>query len=325
MIFETKKIQIETLSEYLAGARQELGLTLEEVSEKTKIQPKFLESLEQNHLEKLPADVYVFGFLRELSKFYSVDPLLLIEQFKKERSIVRQLKKNSALNPSQITKIFGRIIITPRYLTILIGLVFVSITLGYIVWQVASINKQPVLEIVAPTDRQIIHDSVVTVSGKTDPGIMVSINDQNVFVDNQGNFSAQVSINNGVQSLNFLAHNKFNKSVTKTLTVIGQTVPDQSSTSTSTPQAVVQLRIEFSDDVTLDFKIDNSAAQRATFSAGEVKVLSGLQKIVISTTNAGATHVYYNNDDFGLLGKPKEVLKNVAFSAKSDTIPTVTE
>ncbi len=320
MIFETKKIQLETLSEYLTEARAELKMSLEEVAEKTKIQTKFLEYLEHNQFHKLPADVYVFGFLRELASFYSVDPKSLVEQYKKERVIGRQLQKKAMFETSEIKKVLGKIIITPKYLSLSLGLLFVVITLGYIIWQVSSINKQPSLEITTPQDRQIISDSVAVVSGRTDAGMQVTINEQNVFVDSQGNFKTQLSINNGPQPLVFVARNKFNKSTSKTIMVIGENSTQQASSTT--PTAGVQLRLEFTDNVVLSFTIDDGPLQSATFTAGEVKVLSGQRKIVISTSNAGATRVAYNDESMGLLGKPGEKLSNVAFSAKSDTIPT---
>ena len=51
MIFEKKKIQIETLGEYLREVRGNLQLSLEEVAKKTNIKPAFLKGLEQNFKE----------------------------------------------------------------------------------------------------------------------------------------------------------------------------------------------------------------------------------------------------------------------------------
>jgi cytoskeletal protein RodZ len=324
MIFEVKKISLETLSEYLAEVRGQLHLSAAEVCEQTGIQPKFLEMLEQNRFHQLPADVYVFGFLRQLAILYAVDSTVLINQYKKECGIQRQLQARPLFEMSKTKKILGKFVITPKVLSIWAGLLFVVVTLGYIAWQVGSINKTPSLVIISPQDRQIISDSVISVSGRTDPGTAVSINNKSVFVDADGDFTEQIGIDNGPQQLVFTAANKFNKTAEKSLTVIGQdnsVVLASSSPVTAAPTIQgVQLKLEFSGRVTLVFSVDNAAPQTIVFNAGDIKALSGQDKITISTSNAGATAAIYNGQNLGLLGKPGEKLANVPFFPQSGTI-----
>lgn len=320
MIFEVKKIRLETLSEYLTEIREQLHLSLAEVTERTGIQSKFLEMLEQNRLHQLPADVYVFGFLRQLGSLYLIDPNTLIEQYKKECGIQKQLSQQPLFESSKAKKVLGKLVVTPKILSLSLGALFVVVTLGYIIWQVGSINRAPSLDIISPQDRQLITDSVIAVSGRTDTGANLSINNKNVFVDSQGNFSTQIGINNGPQQLEFVAANKFNKITAKGLTVIGANSQALTLSSTNASSSPVQLKLEFFGQVSLTFAIDNGNPQTLSFNAGDVKVLSGQQKIVISTSDAGATKATYDGQSLGLLGKPKEKLLNVPFYAQSDTI-----
>jgi cytoskeletal protein RodZ len=322
MIFEVKKISLETLSEYLAEVRMQLRLSETDVADQTGIQPKFLEMLEQNHFHLLPADVYVFGFLRQLASLYLVDADTLIEQYKKECGIQKQLRERPLFKSSKTKKILGRLVVTPKILSLTAGVLFVVATLGYIVWQVGSINKTPALEIISPQDRQIISDSVITVSGRTDVGDSLNINNKSVFVDAEGAFTTQIGIDNGPQQLVFTASNKFNKTAVKSLTVIGENHPAVSASSTATKTASVQLKLEFTGPVTLNFAVDNSSPQTVNFNAGDVKVLTGQNKIVISTSDAGATKATYDGQLIGFLGKPKEKLSNVPFFPQSGTIPS---
>ena len=87
MVFQKKKVQLETLSEYLQEVRRKLKLSLKEVSTLTTISLKFLEALEEGKFNWLPSDVYVYGFLKKLARLYSLDENVLIAQFKKERGI----------------------------------------------------------------------------------------------------------------------------------------------------------------------------------------------------------------------------------------------
>ena len=106
MVFEKKKIRMETLSEYLAEVRQSSGLSLSEVAGKTGIKQIFLESLEQGNFAKLPADVYVCGFLKQLSGMYNLEAESLVIQFKKEKSIYGQMHDKKKNRRGQAEKFF---------------------------------------------------------------------------------------------------------------------------------------------------------------------------------------------------------------------------
>ena len=308
MVFETKKIQLETLGEYLREVRSHLNFSIEEVSKKNSIKLQFLESLEDGKFQALPADVYVVGFLKQLAEFYVIDANPLVEQYKKERAIERQVTKKSRFDRAVTGYPLGRLVITPKSVSIFVGFLFVVATLGYIVWQILSINKTPSLTVFEPQDQQMVKSSAVTVQGKTDPGMSLTINDQDVFVSAQGDFKTEIGMNNGPKQLVFLVKNKFDKSASKTITVIGA-APDL----TVVEGGSVQLKLDFSDAVTLSYSIDDQASQSLSFQSGDTKILTARNKITISTSNAGATHVLYNNTNIGSLGRNGEQLKNVPF------------
>jgi transcriptional regulator with XRE-family HTH domain len=314
MLFEKKKLKIETLSEYLGEIRAELGLSLEDVAEQIGIKPKFLEDLEEGKFLKLPPDVYVLGFLKQIGRRYNIESEVLIEQYKKERGIQKQLLERAKEEGRWKKKIKDRVVITPKSVSIFAGLVFVVATLGYIIWQVSSINKTPSLEIIEPQDRQIIKGSSVSIKGKTDPGMSVTVNEQNIFVDSQGNFKTQLGITAGPRDLTIAARNKFDKSITKIVSIVGEDEQGQ-------PQAgQLQLKLEFSDTITLGFIIDDSAEQSAVFRSGDVKQFSAKNKILLSTTNAGATKVTLNGEVLGPMGRSNEKLEHIPFFAESGTI-----
>jgi transcriptional regulator with XRE-family HTH domain len=314
MVFETKKIKSETLSEYLIEIREGLHLSVEEVSLKSGVPVKFLEALESGKYHHLPATVYVLGFLKKLAEEYSVQNADLVEQFKKERAIEEQVNsagyKNIALN-----KKFGsNFILTPKILSFGFGMLLVLFTVAYVVWQVFSINKTPSLEISQPVDRQIVRDSYVNVIGKTDPGIMVVINDQNIFVDEKGNFKSQIGVGNGPKDLVFIAKNKFDNSISKTITVIGDAQVSTSTSGSSEPAVKpVILEIQCIGPVTLSLAVDNQKAQNTDCDKGSSLTYTADNVIYLSTTDGGATKVVFNGKDLGVLGRSHEALKNVPF------------
>src|SRR5581483_11974160 len=129
MSFEKKKIQVETLSEYLASVRKNLKFSQQEVCDKTGIKPKFLACLESGDFMQLPPDVYVLGFLAQLARLYSVDADELAGQYKKEKGIVQQLAaKPHGGRGALSSKVLDRLVITPKILSAVFGLAFVCLS-----------------------------------------------------------------------------------------------------------------------------------------------------------------------------------------------------
>jgi cytoskeletal protein RodZ len=65
----------------LREARENKGLTLAEVQDKTRINARFLAALEQGDYNKLPTPVHVRGFLRNYARFLGLDPQPLVERY----------------------------------------------------------------------------------------------------------------------------------------------------------------------------------------------------------------------------------------------------
>lgn len=63
----------------LKERREELGYTLQEAEEETRIRKTYLESLENNHFSDLPGQVYITGFIRVYARYLGLksNPLLV--------------------------------------------------------------------------------------------------------------------------------------------------------------------------------------------------------------------------------------------------------
>lgn len=58
----------------LRAARESRGLTLEQVEQTTRIRRVFLEALEEDRFDELPAPVYTRGFIRNYARLLGLDP-----------------------------------------------------------------------------------------------------------------------------------------------------------------------------------------------------------------------------------------------------------
>ena len=77
----------------LKQIRERMGIDLEIISQETKINKKTLESIEEEDLERLPALVYLKGFLRGYAQSLGLDPQKVLEGY---LSFLDEDKKKSA-------------------------------------------------------------------------------------------------------------------------------------------------------------------------------------------------------------------------------------
>lgn len=72
------------LGSRLIRAREARGLTLEDAERDTRISRRYLQALESEQLEVIPAPVYARGFLRSYSQYLGLDPQEMLALFPRE-------------------------------------------------------------------------------------------------------------------------------------------------------------------------------------------------------------------------------------------------
>ncbi len=65
----------------LRRARESRGMSLNEVAEKTRISPRWIQALEDAQLDILPAPVFVSGYLRSYARLVGLDGALLLSRY----------------------------------------------------------------------------------------------------------------------------------------------------------------------------------------------------------------------------------------------------
>jgi hypothetical protein len=203
-------------------------------------------------------------------------------------------------------------VVTPKILSLTVGLLFIVLTVGYIVWQVWSINKMPSLNISEPGNNSVIKASSVFIRGTTDPGLSVSINGENIFVDSKGYFEKQLGLNPGPKEIVVIAKNRFDKSASQTINIIGVNPAETANNR-------LELKVDFSATAILGVGVDNQTVQNFNFQPGDSKVFYAKDKIILSTSDAGATKVTVNGQSLGSMGRAKEALNNVVFYPQTAT------
>ena len=74
-------------SEYLRARREQKSLTLADISRITKVPTPSLQRLEDGEFDKLPAEVFVRGFLRSYAKCVGLDPEEVVRKYADTRQV----------------------------------------------------------------------------------------------------------------------------------------------------------------------------------------------------------------------------------------------
>jgi cytoskeletal protein RodZ len=72
------------LAALLRGAREDAGLSLQELAERTKIKVSTLEAMERGEFDRLPRGVFMRGFLRACARELNLDPVALVANYSLE-------------------------------------------------------------------------------------------------------------------------------------------------------------------------------------------------------------------------------------------------
>ena len=75
-----------SLGEFMQGARETVGLSIDELAERTSIRAGLLKEIEKNNFSHCGGDTYARGHLRNIAAIISVDAQTLIDLYNKEHS-----------------------------------------------------------------------------------------------------------------------------------------------------------------------------------------------------------------------------------------------
>ncbi len=198
----------KNLAEFLKEKRQGKNLSLDKLSDLTKIQIYHLEALEAGQFEKLPPSIYRAGIFKRLAKFLDVDKNEIVQMYQQEVQPVEISSYNGNIIKTKQNSYF---VLTQRKLVIFLGALFLILLSAYLYYQFKFLVGPPNLA-VDPKEDMVIQQESLTVRGKTDSGVYLTINGENVYVASDGSFSKEVKLTSGINVIEVKAVNSFEKS-----------------------------------------------------------------------------------------------------------------
>ncbi|MEO1225275.1 MAG: RodZ domain-containing protein [Pseudomonadota bacterium] len=131
----------QSVASILKAAREEIGLTLWEVSQNLRIRFSYMQAIEDGRFEDLPGSVYAIGFIRTYALYLNLDADELISRFKNEQSALTQRQNLVFPAPPPTSRVSG----------VAIGLVAIVLAAAaYGGWYYLSSEDSQEVAVVAP-------------------------------------------------------------------------------------------------------------------------------------------------------------------------------
>lgn len=202
----TQQTNKETLScgTFLKQVRQERGLSLEKVSEETKILLSTLEALENDEYKSLPPPVYLKGMIKKYAYFLKLDEDKVLDLYQKSNG--RNLfsgkydkppKNRFSVCQSKFISFFKNS--CPR---ILRGL-FWALILLYFIYEASFFILPAKIILYSPANDFTTSQPELIISGKVIRTKMLFINNQEIAFEKDGSFNEKIILSPGVNNIEF--------------------------------------------------------------------------------------------------------------------------
>ena len=321
--FTRKKVESLTLGEKLQKLRRECRVSLPEVSEHTGIRTEYLEYLERGEYLKLPADVYIRGFVRSYADALGVDPKGLLRLYERERSIAKNLGKEPDRHPSALEKkqrSFQWFVVTPK---MMIGVLIAFVVLGiatYLYQEFRQFVSEPLVAISEPAPGSEIRGNETWISGKTDRDAQVFLNGQSIVLGENGDFRERLPLQRGPNTAEIKVVNRFGKERVETISVTAlYDVPAPPVLPESPPDSLLRLSTTESKPVSILVRIEGKEVYRGELAVGETKEFRCEKICTVDTTSGGGTLASWNGGEPTSLGEAPGKKIGVSFPKAPET------
>ena len=205
----------ETIESSVGGRirarRKELRLEIESVSHSLHVPVRALEAIEEDEYEYFSAKVYALGVVRKLLAALAIaDAEGIAREFSTEWDVKNYHAKRE-LKPLPENR-GDAPVLTPKRIGAIVAILFLITLSAFIGYRLFSFLKKPQFVMESPKTREIrVSDRLVAVRGFVERESNLTVNGREIIIDSEGNFSGSVELRPGLNTLEFLATNRFGK------------------------------------------------------------------------------------------------------------------
>jgi len=276
----------------LKKARKSLGLSIEDIQDKSKIKKNYIKAMENDNFDKLPGEVYTKVYIRGYAKIVGLDAQEILAEYANEngknsnkeikRGEKKEKKKKKKDNLTKSDKIFRSIIG--------IILILILILLSYNMF-FRSDQKQ----------------NGTAINNQNNEVVEQESTDNNVDNNNEEQ-NNQTEIEE-IESVNSVVNDSEKESVTEEESI--ETESEEENNTEAKPiikDTTIQFKIIATDKSWLQVKIDDDLKFQGFIDEDEVMTHNGEETVTLKIGNGIAVQVEINGEVLGPFGKRGEVI-----------------
>ena len=193
-----------TVGNFIKEKRIAKKLSRKKLGEQTRIKESFIAAIEEEKWENLPEKTVVSGFIKSLAGALELSVNQAVALFRRDYPQI-PVKLNP--NPDLPSKFVW----SPR-LTFVTGSILVVLAVSiYLFFQYFSFVRAPKLDVISPTDNQIVNSKTLHVSGRTDEEATVIVNNQPVVVSEYGDFETELEVDEKTEKVEIKSRSRSGK------------------------------------------------------------------------------------------------------------------
>ncbi|OFW09516.1 MAG: hypothetical protein A3H27_17695 [Acidobacteria bacterium RIFCSPLOWO2_02_FULL_59_13] len=300
-----------SLGENLRKEREARGISLEEISQQTKISVRLLRFIEEEHFEQLPGGIFNKNFVRQYARYVGLDEETAIQQYlqvistNRETPPIPKTPLPEAYEPA-LGIGYPRLILT----AVILGALIAGIVYGvYRFRERLTGSNQPTASALTEADRSLQYGSTDG-NGTQDPATGISANAGEALPGNGG----------GADST---AASSSQPSLPETASSAAGERSDSRSEardSATIPGEELQLEIASRGTVWLSIAADGETYWQGTMRANETRQVKAQDSVRMTIGDAGAVELILNGKPLPPAGKAGEV-KTITVTAKGFPAP----
>jgi hypothetical protein len=188
---QTMRLLLDNWLRLEGGLNQEQILIADNAPFLPRIPKKYLVLLEQGAFRDLPKSrAYRLAYVKAYATFLSLNPDDAAAQFEREEG----LHNTAMVHPVQRMKYFPFSSVG-IFLRNSVAVCLVLIFAGYLTWQIKGILEPPTLTVFSPAEGSIVTEASTLVEGVTEAESQLAVNGQEVIMNADGKFEAELNSN----------------------------------------------------------------------------------------------------------------------------------
>ncbi len=192
----TMEFEEKNPSFIIANAMKSKGMTVEKLAQLTGVSDRFLESIVDENFKELPSSPYVHGYILKIAEALNLNgEELWKEYFEKNENIKRSGSADSLPGNRFLIKHINK--------NIVLGVAAGIIIVVFVFWRIQSRVGEPSLSLSDFKDEMIVEQTVFDLKGKIDPRDQLTLNEEILYPDVDGNFEKKISLEPGFNTLTF--------------------------------------------------------------------------------------------------------------------------